>query len=73
MALLRTFVPVEIGPDVISRSQTLMNKLGASDAKVGWIRPAQMHFTLSFLGDIRLFEIPDAEHRDRDRSPVASI
>ncbi|MDX1964345.1 MAG: RNA 2',3'-cyclic phosphodiesterase [Pirellulales bacterium] len=59
MPILRTFIAVEIGPDVAGRAQTLINRLKATDAKVSWIRPQQMHFTLNFLGDIRDREIPE--------------
>lgn len=59
MSLLRTFVAVEIGPDVVGHAQKLINKLKVADAKISWIRPEQMHFTLSFLGDIRDREIPE--------------
>jgi len=59
MAHLRTFLAVEIGPNVAGRAQTLINKLKTVDAKVSWIRAGQMHFTLNFLGDVRDREIPE--------------
>lgn len=59
MPLLRTFIAAEIGPDVGGRAQKLINKLKASTtAKITWVRPAELHFTLSFLGEIIDREIP---------------
>lgn len=59
MSQLRTFLAAEIGPDVAGRAQKLVNKLkAASTAKVSWVRPGELHFTLSFLGEIVDREIP---------------
>jgi 2'-5' RNA ligase len=58
MAVLRTFLAVEVGPNVAGSAQKLVNRLKATTAKVSWIRPQQMHLTLAFLGDLRDREIP---------------
>ncbi len=51
MKKTRTFVAVEIAPDVRSRITELITRLRSSDAKVNWVAPENLHLTLKFLGD----------------------
>ncbi len=59
MAIMRCFLAAEIGPNVAGRAQTLIGKLKATSAKVTWTRPDQLHFTLSFLGDVLDRDLPN--------------
>jgi 2'-5' RNA ligase len=55
---LRTFVAVEMSPEVRSRAAQLIGRLQATNAKVSWVKPQAMHLTLKFLGEVDLKEIP---------------
>lgn len=59
MPRVRTFIAVELSPRVITRSQQLIDLLKPSAGKVSWTKPAQMHLTLKFLGDVQDTETPD--------------
>jgi RNA 2',3'-cyclic 3'-phosphodiesterase len=52
MSLLRTFVAVEISPEVRSAAVRLMERLRAAPAKVTWTKADNLHYTLKFLGDV---------------------
>ncbi|MEX2560594.1 MAG: 2'-5' RNA ligase family protein, partial [Pirellulales bacterium] len=55
---LRTFVAVEASPEVRSRATQLIERLGRTAAKVKWVETHNMHFTLKFLGDVELLDVP---------------
>jgi 2'-5' RNA ligase len=57
--VVRTFVAVEIPPEVKNRASQLIGRLQAAPAKVKWVDPRHMHWTLKFLGDVDMLEIPD--------------
>ncbi len=52
MQLLRTFVAVEISPEVRSSALRLIERLKVAPAKVTWTKGANLHYTLKFLGDV---------------------
>ena len=56
--MVRTFVAVEIGQDVRARAATLIRQLRNSGAKVKWVDPGSMHFTMKFLGEVDVREVP---------------
>jgi 2'-5' RNA ligase len=56
---LRTFIAVEISPEVRSSALRLIERLRASQAKVKWIEAENLHFTLKFLGDVAAEQIND--------------
>jgi 2'-5' RNA ligase len=56
---LRTFVAVESSPSVCDRACDAINKLSATSASVRWVGREQMHWTLAFLGDVRLDDVSD--------------
>jgi len=56
---VRTFVAVEAPPELQSRAGELINRLRAVDAKVKWVEPRNLHWTLKFLGNVEMVEIPD--------------
>ncbi|HUE74417.1 MAG TPA: RNA 2',3'-cyclic phosphodiesterase [Pirellulaceae bacterium] len=59
MPRLRTFIAVEMAGSVLAKAQQLIKELQTSGAEVNWVRPAQMHLTLKFLGDVPDVETPD--------------
>lgn len=52
MSTVRTFIAVEASEGVRSRAVALIERLRVSEAKVGWVKPENMHWTLKFLGDV---------------------
>lgn len=56
--VVRTFVAVEIPLDVKERAGRLIRALRETPAKVKWVAPAHLHWTLKFLGDVDMLEIP---------------
>jgi 2'-5' RNA ligase len=55
---LRTFVAVEMSPEVRARAEQLIGRLRGTEAKVTWVKPPTMHLTLKFLGDVDLVDMP---------------
>lgn len=51
MHSLRTFIAVELSPDIRARASELVRKLSPSGVKATWVKPEQIHLTLKFLGD----------------------
>jgi len=56
--IVRTFVAAEIPAEVKDRARGLIDRLQAASAKVKWVAPQHMHWTLKFLGDVDMLEIP---------------
>jgi 2'-5' RNA ligase len=56
--LVRTFIAVEIPWEVKDKAQRMIAQLRASEAKVKWVAPEHMHWTLKFLGNVDMLEIP---------------
>jgi len=59
---IRSFIAVEIGLDVRSRALQLIKTLRNTPAKVKWIEPQNMHFTVLFLGDVAMPDIAKLCH-----------
>jgi 2'-5' RNA ligase len=55
---VRTFIAVEIPLEVKERAVRLIDQLRATPAKVKWVSPAAMHWTIKFLGDVAMTETP---------------
>lgn len=55
---VRTFVAVEISSEMRLRAGQLIDRLSSTAAKVRWVEPHNLHFTLKFLGDVDLLDIP---------------
>ena len=58
MPRIRTFVAVEITPEVRRTTEELQKALATAGVSAKWVEPDSMHFTLAFLGDINDREIP---------------
>lgn len=56
--LIRTFVAVEIPFDVKDRAGKMITRLRGTEAKVKWVAPEHMHWTLKFLGPVDMVDIP---------------
>ncbi|REK12308.1 MAG: RNA 2',3'-cyclic phosphodiesterase [Planctomycetota bacterium] len=56
--VVRTFIAVEIPGEIKQRAARMIGELRAAPAKVKWVEPAHMHWTLKFLGNIDMLEIP---------------
>jgi RNA 2',3'-cyclic 3'-phosphodiesterase len=56
--IVRTFIAVEIPGEVKSRASQLIARLEVAPAKVKWVAPRHMHWTLKFLGDVDMLETP---------------
>ena len=54
---LRTFVAVESPRKMRDRACDLIGKLSTTSASVRWVEPEQMHWTLAFLGDVRMGDV----------------
>ncbi len=52
MENIRSFIAIEVPPDVKSRMDDLQRELRRTDADVKWVRPEGIHLTLKFLGYI---------------------
>jgi 2'-5' RNA ligase len=52
MSTIRSFVAVDLSPEVIRRAQGLIDVLRAAGSDTKWVSPQNMHLTLQFLGDV---------------------
>ena len=59
MALIRTFLAVEISDEVRSRAVELIQSLSTLAEGVRWVRPENLHVTLQFLGEVEDRELND--------------
>jgi 2'-5' RNA ligase len=56
--IVRTFIAVELPYEVKERAGRLIDRLRDTDAKVKWVEPEALHWTLKFLGDVDIRETP---------------
>ena len=52
MKRIRTFVAIELPPEVLRELTALQKYLDGAGAKVRWVKPENMHLTIKFLGDV---------------------
>lgn len=52
METIRAFIAIDIGDGIRQRLDELQRKLKKTHAQVRWVKPANMHLTLAFLGEI---------------------
>jgi 2'-5' RNA ligase len=56
--IIRTFVAVEIPLETRDRARRAIAALDTTSAKVKWVEPQTLHWTLKFLGDVDILETP---------------
>jgi 2'-5' RNA ligase len=49
---MRTFIAIELTPEIKSKLEHLVQRLAPLTRNVRWVRPEGMHLTLKFLGEI---------------------
>jgi RNA 2',3'-cyclic 3'-phosphodiesterase len=55
---VRAFVAIETSAAVRQRATELIGILAASEAKVSWVKPQNLHLTVKFLDEVPLDSIP---------------
>ena len=58
---MRTFIAIELPPDVIALIQTVQHQLKSHKLDVKWVKPQNIHLTLRFLGDITAETVASVE------------
>ncbi|MBD3305851.1 RNA 2',3'-cyclic phosphodiesterase [candidate division KSB3 bacterium] len=58
MKAIRAFIAIKIPESVQAKLQGVQDKLKQADAHVSWVKPANIHLTLKFLGNIEEAQIP---------------
>ena len=56
--LFRTFICIEIPPSIKARIGDLQSALRLRDGAISWVRPANIHLTIKFLGDVAASRMP---------------
>lgn len=56
--LIRTFIAVELSPEVCGRAARLQQSLAESGASVRWVQKDKIHLTVKFLGEIEDVQVP---------------
>lgn len=59
MSNIRTFIAVDVSPEVQIMARRLIQKLTQAGVDYRWVAPENMHLTLKFLGNIQDREVPD--------------
>ncbi len=57
--MVRSFVAIEISQNIKRNLGKIISKLSGTNAEVKWVRPANMHITLKFLGSIDECDVPE--------------
>lgn len=60
MTLHRTFVAVELSAGIRDRVAVLQEQMRSAGARVRWVKPHNLHFTLRFLGEISAAQVARA-------------
>lgn len=59
MPSIRSFVAIELSPDIRAQIEKIQNELKGLSADVRWVRSGGIHLTLKFLGGIQEDKIPE--------------
>jgi 2'-5' RNA ligase len=49
---VRSFIAIELGPEIQKELARVQNELKKSEADVKWVKPERIHLTLKFLGEV---------------------
>jgi 2'-5' RNA ligase len=60
VTLFRTFISIELSDGARQRAAELQEELRAAGARLRWVRPHNLHFTLRFLGEIPAAQVARA-------------
>lgn len=60
MTLHRTFISVELSEENRRQTADLQDQMRAGGARLRWVRPPNLHFTLRFLGEIPAAQVARA-------------
>ncbi len=64
--LHRTFIAVELVPELQQSIVAIERQLEEAGAKLRWTKPTNLHFTLKFLGEIPLAQVAKAKVATRE-------
>ncbi|HEY3247652.1 MAG TPA: RNA 2',3'-cyclic phosphodiesterase [bacterium] len=64
--LHRTFIAVDLDPQLRDAILAIERDLETAGARVKWIRPTNLHFTLKFLGEIAVAQVARARIAARE-------
>lgn len=56
---MRTFIAVDLPANIKNEISKTQNKLKSALPEVSWIKPANLHLTLKFLGDVSFEQLSD--------------
>jgi len=56
---VRAFVAIEISSEIRAKARRLIAELAETTANVKWVDPESLHFTLKFLGNVPLLDMPE--------------
>jgi len=56
---IRSFIAIEVPPDVQEALGRIEERLRSAEAQVGWVEPCNIHLTTKFLGDVGEPDIPE--------------
>jgi RNA 2',3'-cyclic 3'-phosphodiesterase len=56
--MVRTFICIDIPEAIKARIEKLQGELRRPDTQISWVKPANIHLTLRFLGDVPQARIP---------------
>lgn len=60
MTLHRTFIAAELSPENRDRVADLQEQMRSTGARIRWVKPHNLHFTLRFLGEISAAQVARA-------------
>jgi 2'-5' RNA ligase len=69
---VRTFIAVETSAAVRQRAAELIAVFAATEAKVSWVQPQNMHLTLKFLDEVPLNAVPQVSAAVRAAAAAAA-
>ncbi len=72
MTLHRTFISVELSPENRRLVVDLQDSLRAAGARLRWVRPDNLHFTLRFLGQLPAAQVARAAVATREAVRTAT-
>ncbi|HKP12278.1 MAG TPA: RNA 2',3'-cyclic phosphodiesterase [Blastocatellia bacterium] len=68
---IRTFVCVEVPAAIRTRIESLQRDLRRNDVPISWVKPANIHLTIKFLGDVPAARVDDVRRAvERACQPV---